>query len=312
MSPEKLHEFYEPQQTSVMEVRGNIELTPNQNVLVGEQEVQDKLGVHSGGQLVGVVEIGPADMPEHQEHVFIIDRGAEAKAATIENPAKINQKGHVVRGRYLILDQRAVDTLTNPAYAGAVDMGLEFAQLDRGDRVLLGREVDNLHVQDRNTAISRRHAEIRVGDDGILNIVDHNSTNGTRVITGANAEEGLISRVPKSPDETQDILAVSEQQRQAEVESQGKSAEQEFATRIEDLLKPFSEGDRMWIWRYAAGIMNKRDAQVRGDGAASIAHGQAAGRAFSKLTTRDAQDAANTYLHYMEQLERVRLAEKDR
>lgn len=309
MSPEKLHEFYEPQQTAVMEVRGNIELAPNQSALAGEQEVQDKLGAYSGGQLVGVVEMGPADMPEHQEHVFIIDRGAEAKEATIENPG-INQKGHVINKRYLVLDQRAIDTLTNPAYAGAVDAALEFAQLDRGDRVLLGREVDSLHVQDRNTAISRKHAEIRVSDDGLLNIVDHNSTNGTRVITGANAEEGLISHVPKSPGEAKDMLGMPEQQRQAKVESQRKSAEQELLTRIEDLLKPFSENVRSELWRYAAGMMNKRDAQVRGDGAASIAYGQDAGRAFSKLTTPDAQDAANAYLHYMEQLDRVRLPEK--
>lgn len=74
--------------------------------------------------------------------------------------------------------------------------------------------------------------------------------------------------------------------------------------KIKDEFKD-SGDDVMNLWRYAANRLNKADAQRRGDGQASIDHGNMSGQGYNSLSPKAQAQAENYYRVFM-QLDAVR------
>ena len=178
--------------------------------------------------------------------------------------------------------------------------------------------------------MSGEHLKIRQDSHGIISVQDLDSTNGTEVILGAEVEpftekdlaediaklkkeralgrttlgsevfvenSNIVSSVP-SDEELQELkLAKSESQDMKKAEEL-KQIESEF----DEFKSHFTDEDRINMWRYSAGILNKAEAQKKRDGQGSIVEGQNASEGFNNLKTPELKQAANTYLSYMRRL----------
>lgn len=137
-------------------------------------------------------------------------------------------------------------------------------------------------------SISRTHLSVSL-KDGAVRLIDHGSTNGTKI--DVMAREAADTRPDRS---LPGKLAGSSAVRGAEA-----PARTDFREEMRKLEEPFSEQDRLNLWRFAAGTMNKTEAQQRGDNNGSTIEGQNAGRAYRALSPA-ARDLAPRYLYLMQ------------
>lgn len=79
----------------------------------------------------------------------------------------------------------------------------------------------------------------------------------------------------------------------------------EIMSQLDAIKAHFGDEQDRNLWSYAAGTMNKAEAQRRGDGHGSTLEGQNAGQAFRGLSP-EARAVAPEYLRLMQQLEQVR------
>jgi len=94
-----------------------------------------------------------------------------------------------------------------------------------------------------------------------------------------------------------------------QVERPQPSQAEQLQLRLDAIGQKYDREASLNLWRYASGMMNKRDAQRAGDGQASMDYHQQAGQAIrelEKVSGPDARKDAEDYLSLMQQLQSAR------
>lgn len=155
-----------------------------------------------------------------------------------------------------------------------------------------------------NELISREHLTISL-KDGKFTFADH-STNGTLVRT-ARPEQYVDDRTGVEYQDARDgstAKSVGESAVSADLSAVvHEDSRDKLQAELDNLTAGLSEEDRLNLWRYASGMLNKREAQQKGDGKGSILEGQNAGSAYKQLSA-DADGIAGKYLSIMDRLNR--------
>lgn len=222
----------------------------------------------------------------------------------------------VVDNHFAIMENPEAETLADRFFLVTTRMNM-YAQRDDGKRhyvvaksfsitpgvsFALGRaplkEAGDLTV---SNFMSRQQATIILDDSGRFTIVQDSNNVDTKVTFGKKTDPAKAWEVDEtSPSEVHEVAEVP-QTEEDKLEARIKEIEQQ----IDELKAPFDEDVQMDLWRYASGRILKRDAQVRGDGNASIAYEQQAGQAYRTLPAA-AKDIAEKYRYAMDQLESLR------
>jgi pSer/pThr/pTyr-binding forkhead associated (FHA) protein len=199
----------------------------------------------------------------------------------------------------------------------------------RGDGTDDARLLDGARLfgTDMPDTVSRRHATIKY-EHGTVTIHD-TSSNGTivkgerpqpaersatRVVSklavGHVASVGQVrasgaamidsADVPRTPQDMDRIAADREASRQAEIKAQLAEVDQE----LEALKQGLSERDSIALWKYASGIINKREAQQRGDGQDSYNQERLAGEGLREMSPK-AREIKDDYRWLMERNSRL-------
>jgi hypothetical protein len=173
-----------------------------------------------------------------------------------------------------------------------------WVKLESGRATTVGRhgaDVDGERLMGGHfgESISRTHLAVELQKDGI--VIGDNSSNGTEVI-GHRATQsvrstqvvksGLIDGVPKSAAEAKAAIAKSDADLLAE-RNLGINAEIDaIDVQMKDIKEGLSERDALALWKYASGLINKKEAQMRGDGQDSINQEMVAGEGFREMSPK--------------------------
>ncbi len=94
---------------------------------------------------------------------------------------------------------------------------------------------------------------------------------------------------------------------QARQEAESIEAEDKLREQLDSMVEGLNESDRLNVWRYSAGLVNKREAQFRDDGEGSIMHEQNAGQARRALSP-DGLEVVDKYYSTYVRLQNLRAA----
>jgi hypothetical protein len=132
---------------------------------------------------------------------------------------------------------------------------------------------------------------VELQKDGI--VIGDNSSNGTEVI-GHRATQsvrstqvvksGLIDGVPKTATEAKAAIAKSAADLLAERNLKINAEIDAIDKQMKDIKKGLSERDTLALWKYASGLINKKEAQKRGDGQDSKNQEMIAGEGFREMS----------------------------
>lgn len=120
------------------------------------------------------------------------------------------------------------------------------------------------------------------------------------------SNNNIIDKVPKTPEE---VAAINGAREEAELRERNRPVQEELQkveVEFGEFRSKYNEEQKLSMWKYAAGVMNKEDAQRQGDGQGSIVFGQQAGEGWHELRTPELQSAADKYLYYMRRLNSLR------
>lgn len=163
-----------------------------------------------------------------------------------------------------------------------------------------------------NVHVSRDHLSLVLDRENGSITVHSTAINGTKIdavrkntetaaATRSLGTTALIDSVPVPHEAVTEI----ENKHLAEL----NDLEEEFKV----FKEQFTDEESLSMWRYAAGMMNKREAQLRGDGNGSYAEERNAGIGLGELRkTRDPErrqiliDSADKYLIYMQRIHDIR------
>jgi len=188
--------------------------------------------------------------------------------------------------------------------------------------------IDGQRLSGKNLSngISRKHMTLELTNQGIE--VTDLSTNGTHIeavkaqtdhrtaasgvlhageiqVQEVPIETGnnkLIDGAPKTPEDFAKLEAARLEELNKHKTEQLAKIEEEF----DAFRSNFTEDQTLNMWKYAAGLMNKREAQIKGDGQASYDHERMAGEGLSALKTPELKAAADKYHGYMQQISYLR------
>ena len=142
-------------------------------------------------------------------------------------------------------------------------------------------------------SISRTHLAIELQKGGI--VIGDNSSNGTEVFGNRATQSerstqvvksGLIDGVPKSAAEARAAIATSDADLLAERNQKIDTEIDTIDKQMKDLKEGLSERDAMALWKYASGLINKKEAQMRGDGQDSINQERIAGEGYREMSPK--------------------------
>ena len=202
------------------------------------------------------------------------------------------EDGHMIDGKELVGENFSDSISRKHLTVELTDNGLEIKNLSRN-----GTSVEGVKVADERFR--------PISSQGVM------QSSGVEVnaVPEESSEKVLIDKVPKSQEDLDEIRKSRLEEQNRPIKEQLDSVEQEFA----EFKSQFTEDETLNMWKYAAGMMNKREAQQRGDGQGSYAEEMNAGEGLTGLrNTSDPQrrqellSAADKYMSYMQQISNLR------
>ena len=169
---------------------------------------------------------------------------------------------------------------------------------------LIGRpdkdDTDDKELQHTDKTISRKQANLTIGDNGTIQIEQLGKTNPTEITY---AEAGGDPETVDHQGEGEDTTGTTEKD---PIKAQLEQNIRDLDSKLHKIRTSLQDSEeQVLVWRYAAGMINKQEAQVREDGQESIIYGQEAGQAYNQLSP-DARTQARSYLATMQKLHEAR------